>query len=89
MIILLGKNVLHTLLSKINDGSPSWFSIIVDEASDVSHKEQFILSVRWVDNSYAVHEDPLGLQVDLHGQQAGIGERCKLPHQPLRNFRTL
>ena len=34
---------------------------MVDEASDASHKEQFNLSVRWVDNSYVVHEDPLGL----------------------------
>ena len=36
IISLLGKNVLRTLLSKINDSSPSWFSIIVDEASDAS-----------------------------------------------------
>ena len=61
IISLLGKKVLHTLLSKINESSPSWFSIIVDEASDASRKEQFNLSVRWVDNNYVVHEDPLGL----------------------------
>ena len=37
IISLLGKKVLRTLLSKINESSPSWFSIIVDEeASDAS-----------------------------------------------------
>ena len=57
IISLLGKKVLRTLLSKINESSPSWFSIIVDEASDASLKEQFNLSVMWVANSYVVHEE--------------------------------
>ena len=48
IISLLGKKVLHTLLSKINESSPSWYSIIVDETSDASLKEQFNLSVRWL-----------------------------------------
>ena len=38
--------VLCTLLSKISESSPSWFSIMVDKASDASHKEQLNLSVR-------------------------------------------
>ena len=35
------------------------YSILVDETSDLSNKEQLNLSVRWVDNELEVHEDPL------------------------------
>ena len=91
IISLLGKRLLRTLLSKINESSPSWFSIIVDEASDASHKEQFNLSVRWVDNSYAVHEDPLGLvclpdttAATLFAVVKDILIRCILPMEMCR-----
>lgn len=35
-----------------------WFSILVDEATDVSHNEQMSLSIS---DNYDVHEDTLGL----------------------------
>ena len=38
-----------------------WFSILADEATDVSHNEQMSLSIRWVDTDYDVHEETLGL----------------------------
>ena len=38
-----------------------WYSIIADEATDVSHHEQLSLSIRWVDKNIKVHEDTLGL----------------------------
>ena len=38
-----------------------WFSILADEATDISHHEQMSLSIRWVDEYYTMHEDTLGL----------------------------
>ena len=38
-----------------------WFSILTDEATDVSHNEQMSKSIRWVNTDYDVHEDTLGL----------------------------
>ena len=35
--------------------------MIGDKATDVPNREQFNLSIRWVDNNYEIHEDPLGL----------------------------
>ena len=41
--------------------SPTWFSIIADEATDVVNREQFTLSIRWVNDDHNIHEDPVGL----------------------------
>ena len=38
-----------------------WFSVIADEASDVSNKEQLSVCIRWVDDKFSVYEDPLEL----------------------------
>ena len=38
-----------------------WFSLILDEATDVSHKEQMVVCIRWVDEDISIHEDPLEL----------------------------
>ena len=35
--------------------------MIADEASDVSHKEQLCITVRWVDSFFQIHETPLEL----------------------------
>ena len=62
LIEILGKTVLRNLLNKITDVSgPAWFSVIADEATDIVHAEQLNLSIRWVSDSYEVHEDPIGL----------------------------
>ena len=60
-ITIMGQSVLRTLLSDMKKPSPAWFSVLCDEATDVANKEQFNLSVRWVDDDYNVHEVPLGL----------------------------
>ena len=39
----------------------AWFSIIADEATDVVSSEQLNLTIRWVSDSYEVHEDPVRL----------------------------
>ena len=60
----MGRDVLNRLLEGVKSTNPSWFAIIADEATDVSNKEQMNLSIRLVDNDYAVSEDPVSL-VDL------------------------
>lgn len=37
------------------------FSIIDDEATDVSNKEQLALCIKWVDSDFSIHEDPVEL----------------------------
>jgi len=41
--------------------TPSWNSIIGDEATDVAKREQFNLTIRWLNNDYDIAEDPIGL----------------------------
>eukprot|EP00731_Ephydatia_muelleri_P036298 Em0232g1a len=43
--------------------SPEWYSLIGDEAIDINYSEQLNVSIRYVDNDYNVHEDPIGLFV--------------------------
>ena len=38
-----------------------YFSLIADEATDISHHEQLCVAIRWVNNNYDIHETPLGL----------------------------
>lgn len=55
--------MLRTLLSNTKKTTPSWYAIIADEATDVANREQLNLTLRWVDDEYAVNEDPVGLFV--------------------------
>ena len=55
----MGQTVLRQLLSRIQ--SSLWFSIIADEATDMSRNEQMSLSIRWVDDWYGIHEECIGL----------------------------
>ena len=38
-----------------------FFSLIADETRDISGKEQLVVSLRWVNDSYEVNEDLIGL----------------------------
>ena len=62
LITILGQSLLRSLLDKMKEPTGSaWFSIIADEATDVVSSEQLNLTIRWVSNSYEVHENPVGL----------------------------
>ena len=50
---------MRQLLQEIQ--ATDWFSLIADEATDVSHDEQMCIAVCWVDLSYTIHEAALGL----------------------------
>ena len=52
----------HQLLRNLDQiRRAEWFAVIADETQDMSGHEQLGISVRWVDGSYNVHEDLIGL----------------------------
>ena len=59
IITSMGQCVLRKILAEVC--TALWFSIIIDEATDVAHNEQMSVSVRWVDNCYDIYERTLGL----------------------------
>ena len=61
LLSIMGQNLLRNIVKKTKEGSPAWFSVIADEATDVCHTEQLNLSIRWVNDQYEVLEDPIGL----------------------------
>lgn len=59
MISLMGNQVRNNLLEDIRKSG--MFSLIADEATDVAHKEQLCISIRWVDDTFTIHETPIEL----------------------------
>ena len=55
----MGLSLLRKLLSDIR--SAEFFSVIADEATDISNKEQMTVCIRWVDEDFLIHEDPVEL----------------------------
>ena len=53
----MASNVMRDLTRDIRGG---FFSIISDEYTDISNKEQLTICVRWVDKHLEPHEDFLG-----------------------------
>eukprot|EP00731_Ephydatia_muelleri_P007654 Em0003g1902a len=59
ILTVMAKMVLHDLTSSIQ--SAPFISIMIDETTDESNKEQVVICFRWVDNELDVHEDFIGL----------------------------
>ena len=59
IIKICGNTILRQLLVDIR--AANYFSLIADEATDISHNEQICIAVRWVDSSYTIHEAALGV----------------------------
>ena len=55
----MANQLLRGLLDEFR--SAEWYSLIADETRDASGAEQLGISLRWVDSSYTVHEDFIGL----------------------------
>lgn len=55
----MGLELLRNLLSDIR--SAEYFLILDDEATDVSCKKQMSVCIRWVDEEFVIHEDPVEL----------------------------
>lgn len=58
-IALMGLNLLGGMLADMSRAH--WFSLIADEATDISHNEQVAVCIRWVDDDFVIHEDPVEL----------------------------
>lgn len=89
MISILSLSILRILLAKIRDiNGMAYFSVVCDEATDVTFSEQLNLSIRWVSDSYEVHEDPVGLfrlpnamAETIYSVIKDLLIRCELPLQ--------
>ena len=84
IINIIGLTVLEKILTDIK--TSKWYTIIVDEATDISHTEQMSLSIRWVNQKYQISEDTLGLiellntrAITIYQQIKDILIRCCLP----------
>ena len=55
--VLFPNHVIRDLVSEIRGG---FFSIICDEYTDISNKEQVTICIRWVDKELQAHEDFFG-----------------------------
>ena len=53
----MANHVIRDLVSKIRGG---FFSIICDEYTDISNKEQLTICIQWVDKELEAHENFLG-----------------------------
>ncbi|XP_003389518.1 PREDICTED: zinc finger MYM-type protein 1-like [Amphimedon queenslandica] len=63
IVELMAHALLRNLLVDIRNAK--FFALICDETQDISGLEQFTISFRWIDPSYEVQEDLIGLvQVD-------------------------
>ena len=77
--------VYHVRSLLVNIRNANLFTLIADETQDINSVEQFAISLRWVDDSYMVHEDLIGLvQVDttdaamLSGAIKDVLIRCNI-----------
>lgn len=59
MISLMSRSVTLKLLEDIRGAYT--YSLIADEATDITNKEQLCISLRWVDKIFTIHEDTLEL----------------------------
>ena len=59
MIELMAKSLVRQRTEEIK--SAEFYSLIIDETRDISGKEQLAISLRWVNNSYEILEDLIGL----------------------------
>ena len=76
MIVIMANHVIPDLVSEIRGG---FFSIICDEHTDISNKEQLIICIRWVDKELEAYEDP----THCHGHSLSLSAKdttkiCKL-----------
>ncbi len=59
LITLMVNELLRQLLAAIREAT--WFAILADETADNANHEQLSLSIRWVNKTYEVNEDFIGL----------------------------
>ena len=64
MLKLMARYVLEDIAASLY--SSPFYSIMADETTDSSNREQVVICFRWVDNSLNAHEEFIGRQqVDI------------------------
>ena len=67
-IPVIQNEIIKTIALKVaetiseNLQGTSFYTIMADETTDYSNKEQFAVCFRWIDNRFEVYEDFVGLQ---------------------------
>ena len=56
---IMANSILRDIANSVRNNKH--FTVMIDETSDISNKEQCVIVIRWVDDSLDVHEDFLGL----------------------------
>jgi hypothetical protein len=56
---IMALNILRQISGSIIKSG--FFTIMADECTDIANKEQFVVCIRWVDESLTDHEDVIGL----------------------------
>ena len=59
ILSIMAQTILHGIVKQIQ--SSIYFSLMVDETTDVSNREQVVLVFRWIAEDLTVHEDFFGL----------------------------
>ena len=59
MLEEMALGVLRQISTNIQNAT--FFTIMADETADVSNKEQLVICIRWVDESFVVHEGFIGM----------------------------
>ena len=60
LLQLMAISILRDVGTSIK--TSGWYTIMADECSDVSNKEQFVICIRWIDaEQLCEHEDVIGL----------------------------
>ena len=62
IIAIMANHVIRDLVSEIRGG---FFSIIFDEYTDISNKEQLTICIRWVDKELEAHKISSGFTMYL------------------------
>ena len=55
---IMALNVLWNIITSIQ--AASFFSLMVDETTDIANKEQLVVCLSWVDSHLEAHEDFIG-----------------------------
>ena len=72
IIAIMANHVIRDLVSEIKGG---FSSIICDEYTDISDKEQLTICIRWVDKEFEANEDFLGFYnvPDIGAETSSVG----------------
>ena len=89
LLQLMAHSVLRKILSNIQ--SSPFIALMVDETTDKSNKEQLTLVIRWVDESFGVSEEFLGLynlsSITAESIVCAIKDMFLRFHIPMANIR--